>query len=55
MEILDESILGIPVPLILVAVILVLVVCVPLAQWIDYRRNCKKYGKEEADEIRRRY
>ena len=27
----------------------------PLVQWIDYRRDCKKYGKETADEIRRRW
>lgn len=28
---------------------------IPMAQWIDYKRNCKKHGKEEADEIRRRW
>jgi hypothetical protein len=27
----------------------------PIAQWISYRRDCKKYGKKEADEIARRY
>lgn len=27
----------------------------PLAQWIDYRIMVKKYGKEEADEIARRF
>ena len=26
----------------------------PIAQWIDYKRDCKKHGKEQADEIRRR-
>ena len=26
-----------------------------IAQWIDYKRDCKKHGKEEADEIRRRW
>lgn len=27
----------------------------PIAQWIDYKRDCKKHGKEQADEIRRRW
>ena len=27
----------------------------PLGQWIDYKMDCKKYGKETADEIRRRW
>lgn len=31
------------------------VLFLPLAQWIDYRRDVKKYGKEYADEIARRY
>lgn len=26
----------------------------PIVQWIDYKRDCKKYGKKTADEIRRR-
>lgn len=26
----------------------------PIAQWIEYKRDCKKYGKEQADEIWRR-
>lgn len=26
----------------------------PIAQWIDYKLTCKKYGKEEADEMFRR-
>lgn len=26
-----------------------------IAQWIDYKLMYKKYGKEEADEIIRRY
>lgn len=26
----------------------------PLAQWIDYKRDCHKHGKETADEIWRR-
>lgn len=26
----------------------------PLAQWIDYKRDCKKHGKDQADEIWRR-
>jgi len=31
------------------------VLFLPLAQWIDYRRDVKKYGKEYADELARRY
>lgn len=27
----------------------------PFAQWISYKRDVKKYGKEYADEIARRY
>lgn len=26
----------------------------PIYQWIDYKRDCKKHGKEQADEIWRR-
>lgn len=26
----------------------------PIGQWIDYRRDCRKHGKEQADEIWRR-
>lgn len=31
------------------------IIIVPVVQWIDYKRDCKKYGKEIADEIARRY
>ena len=27
----------------------------PLVQWISYKQDMKKYGKEYADEIARRY
>lgn len=27
----------------------------PFAQWIEYRHDVKKYGKDYADEIARRY
>lgn len=27
----------------------------PIGQWINYKKDCKKYGKETADEIRRRW
>ena len=27
---------------------------IPIAQWIEYKRDCKKHGKEQADEIWRR-
>ena len=30
------------------------ILLLPLAQWIDYKRDCKKYGKEQADEIWKR-
>ena len=30
------------------------ILLLPIAQWIDYKRDCKKYGKKTADEIRRR-
>jgi len=26
----------------------------PIGQWIDYKRDCKKLGKDQADEIWRR-
>jgi hypothetical protein len=26
----------------------------PVGQWIAYKRDCRKYGKEQADEIWRR-
>lgn len=31
------------------------ILLVPIAQWIDYKKDCKKHGKEVADEIRRRW
>lgn len=30
------------------------ILLLPLAQWIAYKRDCKKYGKEQAYEIWRR-
>lgn len=27
---------------------------IPLGQWISYKRDCKKHGKEQADEIWKR-
>jgi len=29
-------------------------ILVPFGQWISYRRDCRKYGKEQAYEIWRR-
>ena len=26
----------------------------PIGQWISYKRDCKKYGKKQADEIWKR-
>lgn len=31
------------------------ILLLPFGQWIDYKRDCKKYGKECADEMRRRW
>ena len=41
--------------ILLVSCCCIFVVGIPLAQWIDYRRDIKKHGKEIADEIRRRW
>lgn len=30
------------------------ILLLPIGQWIEYKRDCKKYGKKTADEIRRR-
>ena len=30
------------------------ILLLPLSQWIDYKRDCKKHGKEQADEIWKR-
>jgi len=30
------------------------ILLLPIYQWMDYRRDCKKHGKEQADEIWRR-
>lgn len=35
--------------------ITLLVVVLPLVQHIEFLRDCKKYGSETAEEIRRRY
>ena len=32
----------------------VTILLLPVGQWIAYKRDCKKYGKEQADEIWRR-
>ena len=31
------------------------IILVPVVQLIDYKRDCKKYGKEISDEIARHY
>lgn len=31
------------------------IILLPIMQWIDYKLDVKKYGKEVADEIARRY
>ena len=30
------------------------ILLLPVGQWIAYKQDCKKYGKEQADEIWRR-
>ena len=30
------------------------ILLLPVGQWIAYKRDCKKHGKEQADEIWRR-
>lgn len=32
----------------------VAILLLPVGQWIDYKKDCKKHGKEQADEIWRR-
>lgn len=31
------------------------ILLLPLGQWIEYKRLCKRYGKEQANEIWRRW
>lgn len=31
------------------------IIAIPIIQAIDYRQDCKKYGKESADAIRDRF
>lgn len=30
------------------------ILLLPIGQWLEYKRDCKKYGKEQADEIWKR-
>ena len=30
------------------------ILLLPIGQWLSYKRDCKKYGEEQADEIWRR-
>ena len=30
------------------------ILLLPIGQWIEYKQDCRKYGKEQADEIWRR-
>ena len=30
------------------------ILLLPIGQWAEYKKDCKKYGKEQADEIWRR-
>ena len=30
------------------------ILLLPISQWIEYKRDCKKHGKKTADEIWRR-
>ena len=30
------------------------ILLLPIGQWVEYKKDCKKHGKEQADEIWRR-
>lgn len=30
------------------------ILLLPVGQWVEYKRDCRKYGKKQADEIWRR-
>ena len=34
---------------------IIFIIAFPIIQHLDYRRDCKKYGKESADAIRDRF
>ena len=34
---------------------IIIIIAIPISQHLDYRRDCKKYGKESADAIRDRF
>ena len=42
--------------LVILAIIgIIMIIAFPICQHFDYRRDCKKYGKESADAIRDRF
>ena len=50
-----EWLQGIPVICLMGLIYGVAFLLLPIAQWIDYKLMRKKYGKDVADEIMRRY
>ena len=49
-----DYLIEIPVPCLIGLCYAVAILFVPLAQFIEYKRDCKKHGKEQANEIWRR-
>ena len=50
-----EFLQGLPIICLIGLIYGVAFLLLPIAQWIDYKLMCKKYGRDEADEIMRRY
>ncbi len=55
MEAFIDYLLKIPVICLMGLMFGIAILQLPFVQWIDHKRDCKKYGKEYADEIARRY
>lgn len=55
MEAFIDWLIEIPVQCKIGIVYAIAILLLPIGQWIDYRIMIKKYGKEEADEIARRW
>jgi len=50
-----EYLQGLPVICLIGLIYGVAFLLLPIAQWIDYKLMCKKYGRDKADEIMRMY
>ncbi len=55
METIVEYLTSIPVPCLIGLCYAGAILLLPIAQWLKYRHDVKKYGKDIADEIARRY